>query len=101
MELEFTADGAGADGELFIHLDVDGLAALLGAVEAAMTQGRGELITAARGAAGTIGRIGPKGGFGKVTVTFEGDGNPGERRESGAWLLPEAAPASLQIPANS
>ncbi|HEX8379692.1 MAG TPA: hypothetical protein VF619_03965 [Allosphingosinicella sp.] len=101
MELEFTADGAGAEDELFIHLDVDGLAALLAAVEEAMTQGRGELIPAGgRGSSGAIGGSGSQSGFGKVIVTFESDGDPGERRESGAWILPEPA-TSPHVPARS
>jgi hypothetical protein len=90
MELEFTATGAGRDGELLIHLDVDGLAALLAAVEAAIAQGRGELIPAG---------FGPPGAFGKVTVTFEGAGRSGDRERSGAWIVPDAAPAGLPLSA--
>jgi hypothetical protein len=83
MELEFTAEGATAEGELFIHLDIEGLAELLGAIEAAMSTGRGQLTSpaiAGRGAAD---------GFGKVTVTFadpsltSDDAGPFSRLENG------------------
>lgn len=58
---------APSEDELFIHLDTAGLAALMKAIEAAMTDGRGHL-TLGRGMVVT-GRRSPR-PFGKATVTF-------------------------------
>ena len=77
MELEFTADRASEAPELFIHLDVEGLAALLKAVEAAMLTGRGELGSGACGPAGTIVGTRSPHAFSRVTLTFD---RPGPRR---------------------
>jgi hypothetical protein len=71
MELEFTAGSTADEPELFIHLDIDGLAALLKAIEAAMRTGRGELSSDAYGPGGTIVASGAPDAFGKVTVTFD------------------------------
>lgn len=63
---------AGDDDELFIHLDIEGLAALLRAVEAAMATGRGHL-QPREGSAEIVGnnsRI----AFRRVTVTFHNAG---------------------------
>jgi hypothetical protein len=63
------------DGQLLIHLDVEGLAALMKTVEAAMTDGRGQL--ALRGGGGMIAsRSGSTDRFGKVVVTFAGPADP-------------------------
>lgn len=89
MELEFKAEAAAAgDAELFIHLDVDGLAALLRAVEAAMSTGHGYL----RPGAGrtTIVSSGSPGAFGKVTVTFDHGAGPSD--DSGPIRKPKPDP---------
>lgn len=81
MELEFTADRAVEDAELFIHLDIDGLAALLKAIEGAMRTGHGELTSEAYGESGTIVSSGSPGAFKKVTVTFDRPaGKPGPKK---------------------
>jgi hypothetical protein len=64
---------ATGDGELFIHLDVGGLAALMKAIEAAMTDGRGQL--SLRGG-GMVVSSGGSSRFAKVTVTFAGPADP-------------------------
>lgn len=56
------------DDELFIHLDLDGLAALLQAVEAALATGRGHLTC--ESADGIAVSSGPSHAFDQVTVTF-------------------------------
>lgn len=66
---------ATGNGELLIHLDVAGLAALMRAVETAMTDGRGHLTLNSESglavcASGSLDR------FGKVTVTFAGPADP-------------------------
>ena len=96
MELEFTADRAESGGELFIHLDIDGLAALLGAVEAAMSTGRGALRP--HGGSATSLSRGSSGAFGKVTVTFaRSDGPSGD---SGPLGKPRPDPVPrLEVPA--
>jgi len=85
MELEFTAEGATAEAELFIHLDIEGLAALLRAIEAAMSTGRGQLTSSA-----CVGG-GPSDGFGKVTVTFADRTRPSD--DSGPFSRADAGPA--------
>ncbi|HEX8482103.1 MAG TPA: hypothetical protein VF650_09390 [Allosphingosinicella sp.] len=81
MELEFKADGPADEPELFIHLDIDGLAALLRAIEAAMRTGHGQLSSDAFGAGGTIVGSGSPGAFKKVTVTFDHPaGKPGPKK---------------------
>lgn len=62
------------DGELFIHLDVAGLAALMKAIEAAMAGGRGQLVL--RGGGGMAVSDGGSGRFSRVTVTFAGPADP-------------------------
>ncbi|HEU0133638.1 MAG TPA: hypothetical protein VFR28_02360, partial [Allosphingosinicella sp.] len=97
--LEFTASGSGAECELLVHLDLDGLAALLRAVEAAMASGRSELIPAAPGGTQKLGDRGSPDVFGKVTVTFDTAGNSGDGMESRAWIVPGSGSASLRLPA--
>jgi hypothetical protein len=65
---------ATGDGELFIHLDIAGLAALMKAIEAAMADGRGQL--ALRSGGGMVVSGGGSGRFAKVTVTFAGPADP-------------------------
>lgn len=61
--------------ELLIHLDVAGLAALMKAVEVAMTDGRGRLSLS--GASGiTVCRRDSSERFGQLTVTFAGPADP-------------------------
>ena len=91
MELEFTAEAATSEDELFIHLDVDGLAALLKAVEAAMSTGRGHL--SPRNGAGMIVSSGSPGSFGRVTVTFAHHNGPYDDRGPGRRTDPDPAPA--------
>jgi hypothetical protein len=59
----------GGDDELMIHLDLDGLAALLRAVEAALATGRGHLTCESAGGRGIAVGSGSK-AFDLVTVTF-------------------------------
>lgn len=64
-----------ATGKLLIHLDVDGLAALMKAIEAAMTDGRGHL--SLHGASGmAVSASGSHERFDAVTVTFAGPADP-------------------------
>ena len=58
------------DDELFIHLDLDGLAALLRAVEAALATGRGHVTSESAGGKGVSVTSGSKRAFDRVTVTF-------------------------------
>ena len=58
------------DDELFIHLDLDGLAALLRAVEAALATGRGHVTSDCAGGTGVAVSSGSKRAFDRVTVTF-------------------------------
>jgi hypothetical protein len=60
----------GGDDELFIHLDLDGLAALLRAVEAALATGRGYLTCESAGGRGIAVSSGSSKAFDLVTVTF-------------------------------
>ncbi len=62
------------DGELFIHLDVAGLAALMKAIEAAMTDGPGQL--ALRSGGGMVVSDGGSDRFTRLTVTFAGPADP-------------------------
>jgi hypothetical protein len=62
-------------GKLLIHLDVAGLAALMKAVETAMTDGRGHL--SLNGASGIfVSTSGSSERFDAVTVTFAGPADP-------------------------
>lgn len=58
------------DDELFIHLDLDGLAALLRAVESALATGRGHLTCESAGGRGIAVSSGSSKPFDQVTVTF-------------------------------
>lgn len=68
-----TKPGAG-DGELFIDLDIAGLAALMKAIEAAMADGRGHLTL--RNGGGMVVSSGSTARFAEVTVTFGGSADP-------------------------
>lgn len=57
-------------GELFIHLDLDGLAALLRAVEAALATGHGHLSCELAGGRGINVSSGSSQAFDLVTMTF-------------------------------
>ncbi|MEO7177966.1 MAG: hypothetical protein ABIW83_03910 [Allosphingosinicella sp.] len=57
--------------ELVIHLDLDGLAALLRAVEAALATGRGHLTCESAGGRGISATSGSSQAFDLVTVTFD------------------------------
>jgi hypothetical protein len=74
MELEFKADPAAETPELFIHLDVEGLAALLKAIEAAMRSGHGVLSSDACSPHGTIVGTGSPHAFDKVNISFDRPG---------------------------
>jgi hypothetical protein len=63
-------DPPGGGGELFIHLDLDGLAALLRAVEAALATGRGHLTCESAGGRGIFVSSRSSQDFDLVTVTF-------------------------------
>jgi len=85
-----TKPASGGD-ELLIHLDVAGLAALMKAVEAAMTDGRGQLTL--RGGGGMIAsRSGSTDRFGKVVVTFAGPADPPEDNWRSGRPDPEPEP---------
>jgi hypothetical protein len=79
MDLQLTPDPPSEEAELFIHLDIQGLAALLRAVESAMRTVRRQLACEDYGANGTIVGSDSKGPFAKVTVTFD---NPGRDARS-------------------
>jgi hypothetical protein len=96
MELEFTAESAAADDELFIHLDLDGLAALLRAVEAAMSTGHGYLKPRS-GSATVVSNKSP-GAFGKVTVTFAHSAGPWDDRGPVCKPTPDPVPRT-RVPA--
>lgn len=57
------------EDELFLHLDLDGLAALLRAVEAALATGRGHVTSESAGGKGVAVSSGSR-AFDRVTVTF-------------------------------
>jgi hypothetical protein len=76
------------DSELFIHLDLAGLASLLRAVEAAMTEGRGRMVLL-RGSGMTV-SSGSSDAFGKVTVTFTDVDGPAD--DAGRSDLPDPEP---------
>jgi hypothetical protein len=65
----------GGDDQLFIHLDLDGLAALLRAVEAALATGRGLLTCESAGGRGITVSSGSSQAFDQVTVTFSRPGS--------------------------
>ena len=58
------------DDEVLIHLDLDGLAALLRAVEAALATGRGHVTSESAGGKGLTVTTGSRRAFDRVTVTF-------------------------------
>lgn len=58
------------DDELIIHLDLDGLAALFRAVEAALATGSGHLTSESAGGKGIAVSTGSSRAFDRVTVTF-------------------------------
>jgi hypothetical protein len=64
-----------ATGKLLIHLDVAGLAALMKAVETAMTDGSGHL-SLHHGSGMAVGTSGSPDRFDAVTVTFAGPADP-------------------------
>lgn len=66
---------ATGNGELLIHLDVAGLAALMKAVEVAMTDGRGHLTLSSESGM-AVSASGSCDRFGTVTVTFAGPADP-------------------------
>lgn len=66
FESRLMTDKTPSDDQLFIHLDLDGLAALLKAAEAAMATGRGRLEL---GSGGITVRSGTA-PFARVTLTF-------------------------------
>jgi hypothetical protein len=67
------ADKTAPDDELFIHLDLAGLAALMKAVEAAIATGRGPL----KLGSGGIKVSGGAASFARVTLTFSDPGGGG------------------------
>ena len=60
----------GDEEELFIHIDLDGLAALLRAVESALATGRGHVTSDSAGGKGISVSSGSSRPFDRVTVTF-------------------------------
>ena len=65
------------DDELFIHLDLEGLAALLRAVEAALATGSGHVTSESAGGKGVSVSSGSSHAFDRVTVTFARPRTPG------------------------
>ena len=70
MASEIKPNPPGSDSELFIRIDLDGLAALLRAVEAALATGRGHLTCESAGGRGIAVSSGSSNDFDLVTVTF-------------------------------
>lgn len=70
MATEVKLDPPADDAELFVHLDLDGLAALLRAVEAALATGRGLLTSDSAGGRGISVSSGSSHAFDRVTFTF-------------------------------
>ncbi|MGZ8284461.1 MAG: hypothetical protein ACXW27_02735 [Allosphingosinicella sp.] len=70
MAPEFKPDPPAGGDELFIHLDLDGLAALLRAVETALATGRGHLTCESAGGRGIFVSSGASHAFDLVTVIF-------------------------------
>ncbi|HEX8238821.1 MAG TPA: hypothetical protein VF574_03670 [Allosphingosinicella sp.] len=70
MAPELRPGAPDGDDELFIHLDLDGLAALLRAVEAALATGRGHLTSESAGGRGIAVSTGSSRAFDQVTITF-------------------------------
>lgn len=70
MAPEAKPDPPGDEDELFIHLDLDGLAALLRAIEAALATGRGHLTCESAGGRGIFVSSGSSHAFDLVTITF-------------------------------
>jgi hypothetical protein len=88
-------DRPGGGGELSIHLDLAGLAALLKAVEAAMVDGHGQLVL--RSGSGAIVSGGSCSLLGKVTVTFDDSpGSPDDDREDEPEPLPSTPVLEMQ-----
>jgi hypothetical protein len=65
MAPELRPGAPDGDDELFIHLDLDGLTALLRAVEAALATGRGHLTSESAGGKGIAVTTGPSAGLGR------------------------------------
>ena len=70
MASNIKPDPPRGEDELFIHLDLDGLAALLRAVEAALATGRGHVTCESAGGKGIAVSSGASHAFDLVTVTF-------------------------------
>ncbi|MGA9581410.1 MAG: hypothetical protein WBR13_05515 [Allosphingosinicella sp.] len=77
-------------GELFIDLDIAGLAALMKAIEAAMAEGRGQLTL--RSGGGMVVSSGCADRFAKVTVTFAGPADPPDDNWRSSRPDPEPEP---------
>ena len=73
-------EAATGEAELFIDLDLDGLAALMKAVEAAMTNGSGRLSLRSGGGM-TVAGSGSPDRFGEVIVTFADRPGPSDDAE--------------------
>ncbi|HYE27861.1 MAG TPA: hypothetical protein VEA61_06480 [Allosphingosinicella sp.] len=79
MELQFTSDAAVGDAELVVSLDLEGLGALMAAIERALATGSGELIPRAEDGRGPGGEPSSR-AFRKVTLAFAGPPRGAERR---------------------
>ncbi len=91
MERKSQPDRPADEPELFIHLDLDGLAALLVTIEKAMETGRAQLPLGVSGIAARADTIGL---FPNATITFQ------QSRDSGREDFPaRSAPARLLEPA--
>ncbi|HET9640311.1 MAG TPA: hypothetical protein VFP12_13995 [Allosphingosinicella sp.] len=77
-------EAATGEAELFIHLDLEGLAALMKAIEAAMANGRG-CLSLGSGSGSTVADSFTSHRFEKVTVTFADP--PGPSDDAG-WTAP-------------
>jgi hypothetical protein len=82
-------DAAAGEAELFIHLDLDGLAALMKAIEAAMRNGSGHM-SLRSGSGVTAAGSGALHRFENVTVTFAE--RPGPSDDGGRTVRPDPEP---------
>ena len=82
-------EAAAGEAELFIHLDLEGLASLMKAIEAAMARGRGS-VSLCGGSGMTAGGGGAPQQYEKVTLTFAD--RPGPSDDAGWTGHPDPEP---------
>ncbi|HLL31359.1 MAG TPA: hypothetical protein VK403_10220 [Allosphingosinicella sp.] len=94
MTSEPKPDKPEGDAELFIHLDVHGLAALLKAIEAAMVEGSGHLTL--RIGTGITASSGEANRFARATVTYIDTPDDWRTRRPNPKPLPRTPVLELQ-----